>query len=62
MVGCGGGGGGGQYTNSNYSGAADYIYHFQVSFTDNNLNTSTHWGIGFAKSVNTLFKQTIQEQ
>jgi translation initiation factor 3 subunit E len=32
-----------QYTYSNYSGAADYLYHFQVLFTDNNLNTSAVW-------------------
>jgi hypothetical protein len=49
-----------QYTYSNYSGAADYIYHFRVLFTDNDLNTSAHWGIGFAESVNILFKQIIQ--
>jgi translation initiation factor 3 subunit E len=33
-----------QYTYSNYSGTADYLYHFQVLSTNNNLNTSTHWG------------------
>ena len=27
-----------------YSGAADYLYHFRVLSTDNDLNTSAHWG------------------
>lgn len=33
-----------QYTYGNYSGAADYLYHFRVLSTDNELNTSAHWG------------------
>ena len=49
-----------QDINSNCSSAADYIYHFQVLFTDNNIKTSTHWDIGFAESVDILFKQIIQ--
>ena len=48
-----------QYTYSNYSSTAAYIYHFQVLFTENDLNTSAHWGIGFAELVNILFKQII---
>jgi translation initiation factor 3 subunit E len=31
-----------QYTYGNYSGAA--VYHFRVLSTDNDLNTSAHWG------------------
>jgi translation initiation factor 3 subunit E len=33
-----------QYTYGNYSGAADYLYHFRVLSTDHDLNTSAHWG------------------
>lgn len=33
-----------QYTYGNYSGAADYLYHFRVLSTDVDLNTSAHWG------------------
>ncbi|KAG6328497.1 hypothetical protein ID866_10591, partial [Astraeus odoratus] len=33
-----------QYTYGNYSGAADYLYHFRVLSTDIDLNTSAHWG------------------
>jgi translation initiation factor 3 subunit E len=33
-----------QYTYGNYSGATDYLYHFHVLSTDNDLNTSAHWG------------------
>lgn len=33
-----------QYTYGNYSGAADYLYHFRVLSTDTELNTSAHWG------------------
>ncbi|TFK45350.1 eukaryotic translation initiation factor 3 subunit 6 [Heliocybe sulcata] len=33
-----------QYTYGNYSGAADYLYHFRVLSTDNDLNTSASWG------------------
>ena len=33
-----------QYTYGNYTGAADYLYHFRVLSTDNDLNTSAHWG------------------
>lgn len=33
-----------QYTYGNYSGAADYLYHFRVLSTDNDLNISAHWG------------------
>jgi len=33
-----------QYSYGNYSGAADYLYHFRVLSTDNDLNTSAHWG------------------
>ncbi|KAH9978351.1 eIF3 subunit 6 N terminal domain-containing protein [Russula compacta] len=33
-----------QYTYGNYSGAADYLYHFRVLSTDTDLNTSAHWG------------------
>ncbi|KAI0247466.1 eukaryotic translation initiation factor 3, subunit 6 [Lactifluus subvellereus] len=33
-----------QYTYGNYSGAADYLYHFRVLSTDTDLTTSAHWG------------------
>lgn len=33
-----------QYTYGNYSGAADYLYHFRVLSTDPDLNISAHWG------------------
>ncbi|KZV93477.1 eukaryotic translation initiation factor 3, subunit 6 [Exidia glandulosa HHB12029] len=33
-----------QYTYGNYSGAADYLYHFRVLSTDADLNMSAHWG------------------
>ncbi|KAL0961348.1 hypothetical protein HGRIS_006304 [Hohenbuehelia grisea] len=33
-----------QYSYGNYSGAADYLYHFRVLSTDNELTTSAHWG------------------
>ncbi|KAI0031370.1 eukaryotic translation initiation factor 3 subunit 6 [Vararia minispora EC-137] len=33
-----------QYSYGNYSGAADYLYHFRVLSTDNELNTSASWG------------------
>ena len=33
-----------QYSYGNYSGAADYLYHFRVLSTDNDLNLSAHWG------------------
>ncbi|KAH9979850.1 eIF3 subunit 6 N terminal domain-containing protein [Lactifluus volemus] len=33
-----------QYTYGNYSGAADYLYHFRVLSTDTDLNMSAHWG------------------
>lgn len=33
-----------QYSYGNYSGAADYLYHFRVLSTDTELNTSAHWG------------------
>ncbi|KAF4586497.1 translation initiation factor 3 subunit E [Pleurotus pulmonarius] len=33
-----------QFSYGNYSGAADYLYHFRVLSTDNDLNTSAHWG------------------
>ncbi|KAI0315824.1 eukaryotic translation initiation factor 3, subunit 6 [Amylostereum chailletii] len=33
-----------QYTYGNYSGAADYLYHFRVLSTDNDLITSASWG------------------
>lgn len=33
-----------QYSYGNYSGAADYLYHFRVLSTDNDLNVSAHWG------------------
>ncbi|EPQ51138.1 eukaryotic translation initiation factor 3, subunit 6 [Gloeophyllum trabeum ATCC 11539] len=33
-----------QYTYGNYSGAADYLYHFRVLSTDTDLNTSASWG------------------
>ncbi|CAK5262199.1 unnamed protein product [Mycena citricolor] len=33
-----------QYSYGNYSGAADYLYHFRVLSTDNELNTSAQWG------------------
>ncbi|RDB24562.1 Eukaryotic translation initiation factor 3 subunit E [Hypsizygus marmoreus] len=33
-----------QYSYGNYSGAADYLYHFRVLSTDTDLNTSAHWG------------------
>ncbi|KAF7974467.1 hypothetical protein HWV62_12110 [Athelia sp. TMB] len=32
-----------QYTYRNYSGAADYFYHFRVLSTDTDLLTSAHW-------------------
>ncbi|KAH9021878.1 eukaryotic translation initiation factor 3 subunit 6 [Lactarius hengduanensis] len=31
-------------TYGNYSGAADYLYHFRVLSIDTDLNTSAHWG------------------
>lgn len=33
-----------QYTYGNYSGAADYLYHFRVLSTDHDLTMSSHWG------------------
>ncbi|TDL17852.1 eukaryotic translation initiation factor 3, subunit 6 [Rickenella mellea] len=33
-----------QYSYGNYRGAADYLYHFRVLSTDNELNLSAHWG------------------
>ena len=33
-----------QYSYGNYSGAADYLYHFRVLSTDTDLTTSAHWG------------------
>jgi translation initiation factor 3 subunit E len=33
-----------QYTYGNYIGASEYLYHFRVLSTDNELNTSAHWG------------------
>lgn len=33
-----------QYTYGNYSGAAEYLYHFRVLSTDQDLNLSAHWG------------------
>ncbi|PSR94681.1 hypothetical protein EW026_g3116 [Hermanssonia centrifuga] len=33
-----------QYTYGNYSGAADYLYHFRVLSTDPDLTISAHWG------------------
>ncbi|KXN82040.1 Eukaryotic translation initiation factor 3 subunit E [Leucoagaricus sp. SymC.cos] len=33
-----------QYSYGNYSGAADYLYHFRVLSTDVDLTTSAHWG------------------
>ena len=33
-----------QYTYGNYSGAADYLYHFRVLSTDPELTMSAHWG------------------
>ncbi|KAG7095142.1 hypothetical protein E1B28_005923 [Marasmius oreades] len=33
-----------QYSYGNYSGAADYLYHFRVLSTDADLNLSAHWG------------------
>ncbi|KAF7297851.1 Eukaryotic translation initiation factor 3 subunit E [Mycena chlorophos] len=33
-----------QYSYGNYSGAADYLYHFRVLSTDAELNTSAQWG------------------
>ncbi|RDB14968.1 Eukaryotic translation initiation factor 3 subunit E [Hypsizygus marmoreus] len=33
-----------QYSYGNYSGAADYLYHFRVLSTDTDLNTSALWG------------------
>jgi translation initiation factor 3 subunit E len=33
-----------QYTYGNYSGAADYLYHFRILSTDPDLNLSAHWG------------------
>ena len=33
-----------QYSYGNYSGAADYLYHFRVLSTDNDLNLSASWG------------------
>jgi translation initiation factor 3 subunit E len=32
------------YTIGNYSGTADYLYHFRVLSTDPDLNLSAHWG------------------
>ena len=33
-----------QYSYRNYTGAANYLYHFRVLSTDNDLNNSAHWG------------------
>ncbi|KZP07696.1 eukaryotic translation initiation factor 3, subunit 6 [Athelia psychrophila] len=33
-----------QFTYGNYSGAANYLYHFRVLSTDANLLVSAHWG------------------
>ncbi|KAF5347211.1 hypothetical protein D9758_011043 [Tetrapyrgos nigripes] len=33
-----------QYSYGNYSGAADYLYHFRVLSTDADLTISSHWG------------------
>ncbi|PIL22982.1 hypothetical protein GSI_15679 [Ganoderma sinense ZZ0214-1] len=33
-----------QYSYGNYSGAADYLYHFRVLSTDPDLTISSHWG------------------
>ncbi|KAE9389693.1 hypothetical protein BT96DRAFT_1002997 [Gymnopus androsaceus JB14] len=33
-----------QYSYGNYSGAADYLYHFRVLSTDPDLTISAHWG------------------
>ncbi|PCH39970.1 eukaryotic translation initiation factor 3 subunit 6 [Wolfiporia cocos MD-104 SS10] len=33
-----------QYSYGNYSGAADYLYHFRVLSTDPELTISAHWG------------------
>ncbi|KAG8758871.1 eukaryotic translation initiation factor 3 subunit E [Serendipita sp. 396] len=33
-----------QYTHGDYSGAADYLYHFRILSTDSDLNISAHWG------------------
>jgi len=33
-----------QYSYGNYSGAADYLYHFRVLSTDHDLNVSASWG------------------
>jgi len=33
-----------QYSYGNYSGAADYLYHFCILSTDPDLTTSAHWG------------------
>jgi translation initiation factor 3 subunit E len=33
-----------QYTYGNYSGAADYLYHFRVLSTSTSLLLSAHWG------------------
>ena len=33
-----------QYTYGNYSGAADYLYHFRVLSTDPEMTMSAHWG------------------
>ncbi|KAF7967775.1 hypothetical protein HWV62_33189 [Athelia sp. TMB] len=33
-----------QYTYGNYSGAADYLYHFRIPSTDTELLTSAQWG------------------
>lgn len=33
-----------QYTYGNYSGAADYLYHFRILSTDPDMTVSAHWG------------------
>ncbi|KAI0747190.1 eukaryotic translation initiation factor 3 subunit 6 [Daedaleopsis nitida] len=33
-----------QYSYGNYSGAADYLYHFRILSTDPDLTISAHWG------------------
>jgi translation initiation factor 3 subunit E len=33
-----------QYTYGNYSGAADYLYHFRILSTDSDLTLSASWG------------------
>ncbi|KDQ51240.1 hypothetical protein JAAARDRAFT_41302 [Jaapia argillacea MUCL 33604] len=50
-----------QYTYGNYSGAADYLYHFRVLSTDNDLNTSASWGKLASDILTGKWDQALEE-